>query len=537
MEYSSEHHEVDLLLSKLIEHPLDASEAEQLSALIGADRSLRRRYLEHCQMHALLRSEHGLLTAWSLADTTATAARRHLSWKLTALAIALAASLLLAFATVWWHSHERQSLPYRGDEVALLSKSVGAVFAYGPAGESNPAEGTPFRQGVYELQKGLVEFVYRSGAVLVVQAPATFELVDSASVRLEDGRVAAHVPQPAIGFRIESPGATVVDLGTDFAVQAVRDRESEVHVFKGEVRVDLHGSRGESSDPLRLVTGEATRVDFATGMPSGIDLDSQQFLRTLHEADTPYANAVMALHPAVYYRMEPTGDGSRLLDSSANGADATIHFGRATSPVWTAGKVGAALRLGGTTLQTYASAPAYPQATGDAMSVVGWVYASSRPRWASIAKNWAGGNDDRGQFHFGLYHDVGELEAHIVDDDGQEIIVRDKIPLPLNVWHHVAFVADGRELRLYRNGYEVDSKPYHKLHRDPRIRALAIGTKLNLAGNAPEEHDFNMWDGRLDELAVFNHALTSEQILNLYRLPGAIESRGLHKKDAKQKSL
>ncbi len=46
-----------------------------------------------------------------------------------------------------------------------------------------------------------------------------------------------------------------------------------------------------------------------------------------------------------------------------------------------------------------------------------------------------------------------------------------------------------------------------------------------------------MWDGRLDELAIFNHALTAEQILNLYRLPGAIESRGLHKEDAKQNSL
>jgi hypothetical protein len=122
-----------------------------------------------------------------------------------------------------------------------------------------------------------------------------------------------------------------------------------------------------------------------------------------------------------------------------------------------------------------------------------------------------------------LFEDGGELETHIVEGSGKEVFVRDNLPLPLHAWHHVAFVADGNELRLYRNGRQVASKPYHTLHRDPRIKALAIGTKLNLAGDAPEERDFNMWDGRLDELAVFNHALTAEQVLGLFRLSGTAE--------------
>ena len=226
----------------------------------------------------------------------------------------------------------------------------------------------------------------------------------------------------------------------------------------------------------------------------------------------------MALNPAVYYRMEPSGDGSQLVDSTANKANATVHVGRAIAPVWTVGKIGAALQLGGTAQQAYAAAPEYPQTDGDALTVAGWVYARSRPRWASIAKNWAGGNFDRGQFHFGLNFDGGELEAHIVDSSGKEIVVKDSVPLPLHSWHHVAFVADGKTLRLYRNGREVDAQPYHKLHRDPRITSLGIGTKLNLAGNAPEESDYNMWDGRLDELAIFNHALSAKDIQRLYEL-------------------
>jgi hypothetical protein len=148
---------------------------------------------------------------------------------------------------------------------------------------------------------------------------------------------------------------------------------------------------------------------------------------------------------------------------------------------------------------------------------VAWVSARSRPRWASIAKNWAG-SDQWGQFHFGLYYDSGELEAHIQDSSGREITVKDMKALPLGVWHHVAFVADGKMLRLYRNGSEVSSAPYDRLLSDPRIKALAIGTKLNLAGDGPDHSDFNMWDGRLDELAIFNKALSPEQIRELYDL-------------------
>lgn len=525
------------LLSQLADGRLGDDDRRRLGKFLESDPELRKHYLEYCQVHALLRSEHGLLTSWSVpaernaedlhADTAHTISpgaawnvASNRNWPRRWALAATVAAVALGF-TLW--RIDRPQAPYRGAETATLTKTVGARFAYGVDGEALSTNGMRMRQGVYVLQTGLIEIECDSGAVLVIRAPATFDLVNRSNVRLEDGQLAAHVPQGAVGFRIESPGATVIDLGTDFAVQAVKDKESEVHVFNGEVLVDLHGEKDRSSDLLRLVTGKAARVDLATGMPSGIDLNNQQFLRSLRESDTAYEDAVLALDPAVYYRMEPTGDGTQLADASSNGANASIHFGHATTPLWTAGRVGAALALGGPSQGTYAAANAYPQAVGKELSGVAWVYACSRPRWASIAKNWAGGDDDHGQFHFGLYDDVGELEVHMVDDQGKEVVVRDEVPLPLNVWHHVAFVADGKELRLYRNGREVASQPFRSLHLDPRIKALAIGTKLNLAGDAPEEHDFNMWDGRLDELAVFNHALTSEQVLNLYRLTEKIE--------------
>jgi hypothetical protein len=265
-----------------------------------------------------------------------------------------------------------------------------------------------------------------------------------------------------------------------------------------------------------MATGEETRIDFLTGKPSGIELDEQRFLRRLDAEPHAYTRRILALGPAVYFPMEPAGDATYLEDFGPEGMDAKINFGRAKGSVWAAGKIGLAFALGGPAQQTYASAEVYPQTTGDQLSVVAWVNARSRPRWASIAKNWAGA--DWGQFHFGLYFDSGELEAHIQDSSKREITVKDSVPLPLNVWHHVAFVADGNVLRLYREGKQVGSAPYSGLKSDPRIRSLAIGTKLNLRGDSPEEQHFNMWDGRLDELAIFNAALSPEQIQALYEL-------------------
>jgi ferric-dicitrate binding protein FerR (iron transport regulator) len=514
----------EMLLGRLTEGGLDDAQFHQLGRLIESDGARRTQYLHYCQMHGLLRAEHGLLASWGMSELDVPApqvgvASRRLTRALPILA--LAAVLLVAIATVLWINHTpEESAPFRGEVVALLKKQVRARFEYGPRGEATPLTGAEMPEGPYELTSGIVELQSNSGVVLTLESPASFTLLDDDGMRIDAGRVAAHVPKSATGFRVEIPNGTVIDLGTDFAVEAIEGEKSEVHVFKGEVQINLSGSKATGASPLHLTTGEATKIDFLTGMPSGIDLDEQRFLRELDAEPHAYTQQILAMRPAVYYPMEPAGDGTHLLDVSVDRSDAQINFGNATEPVWATGKIGLAFAMGGPAQQTYATVAEYPQAEGDQLSVVAWVAARSRPRWGSIAKNWAG-SDQWGQFHFGLHYDSGELEAHIQDSSGKEITVKDAVPIPLNDWHHVAFVADGSTLRLYRNGIEVSTAPYRQLKRDPRIKALAIGTKLNLSADAPDSHDFNMWDGRLDELAIFNHALTAEQLRELYELGNA----------------
>jgi hypothetical protein len=82
---------------------------------------------------------------------------------------------------------------------------------------------------------------------------------------------------------------------------------------------------------------------------------------------------------------------------------------------WVAGRFGGALNFRGTTNGNYVIVPTYPKPT-NAMSVSAWVWADSRPTWASIVKNWGGAT--AGQFHFGLQDTFGDLSNFISAQGG-----------------------------------------------------------------------------------------------------------------------
>ena len=59
------------LLSRLTEGGLNELELQQLERLIESDRTARHQYLEYCQMHGMLRAEHGLLASWGVPEVEA----------------------------------------------------------------------------------------------------------------------------------------------------------------------------------------------------------------------------------------------------------------------------------------------------------------------------------------------------------------------------------------------------------------------------------------------------------------------------------
>ena len=88
-------------------------------------------------------------------------------------------------------------------------------------------------------------------------------------------------------------------------------------------------------------------------------------------------------------------------------------------------------------------------------------------------------------------------------------------------WQHVAFVADGEFVRLFRNGAEVARERYEGL-AEPTFKALGIGIKLPGSNPLRQQGSAGYWDGRIDELAVFNRALSPLDIERLYQSVNAV---------------
>ena len=138
-----------------------------------------------------------------------------------------------------------------------------------------------------------------------------------------------------------------------------------------------------------------------------------------------------------------------------------------------------------------------------------------------IAANWghynAAGGDCTGQFHFGLFQEDGDLGARIIQRNGQWTEVREgeSRPFPLGVWQHVALVVGGSAAHLYHNGLEVASQPVAGILPQPRVASLGIGCKTNSAGTDVELGKPCFWLGRIDELALFNRALSVAEIQRL----------------------
>ncbi|MEM1297131.1 MAG: FecR domain-containing protein, partial [Verrucomicrobiota bacterium] len=177
--------------------------------------------------------------------------------------LGIAAAVALLLLGGFWISQ-----PSPGDPVAVLTARDSGDLRY--QGKLLDLEDTTIRTGHYEASEGITSFRFGNGVEVVVEAPATFQIESNLRMSLAQGRLSATVPPEGIGFTVETPAAEVVDFGTEFAVEVATDRSSEVHVFDGAV--DVKPLKNSEAQPVRLVTNDATRIEYESDVPMGIPL-------------------------------------------------------------------------------------------------------------------------------------------------------------------------------------------------------------------------------------------------------------------------
>lgn len=521
--------EFDRLLAALCDAKLGPSEMVRLNQLLRCSPEWRERYILYMSLHATLHNTMGGGRTAGADDGVETGrspqirlklkgerGRREAIGRLRRVGLAASAMLLLAAmgaiaGWLWAVGRVGLEAATRGPIVARASRSAGVRFAVDGL---SVGPDRPMRAGEYRLMEGIVQVTFRRGAEVLIMAPADFTLSQD-RLLLRRGKLTARVPAPAKGFTVETPSATLIDLGTEFGVDVDPAANAEVHVFRGEVIVQPRSQTDVR--PVRLTAWCATRVDGVSATPSGIEVDATRFLRQLEEPTTEYSRLVAAMNPRIYLDMEPTSDGHSLFEVGSSRAIGRVAPGPGHGTSWYPGRFGSSLRLRGPGHSDYALIPFRPELVGETMSVVAWVLAESRPRWASILKRW--GRSEDNSFHFGLYLDDGDLEIHTSQADGREFIAREGRPLPTGRWQHVAFVVDRKVLHLYRNGQEV-ARADHPGLRPGTLESIGVGAKLNVAGDGPDPIEPGYWDGRLDEIAIYPQALDADQIRRLYLAAG-----------------
>lgn len=244
-----EAHDPEVLIQHYVEDCLTEAEATALMDMLQRDPALSTRLMDQLHLDAMLRSEGASLMPQAAPAApletriTSPVTSKKTRWLPMTTAAAIAACATLAGTWLFNLTNDAEAT---SSAVAVLMRGVDARWE-GRA----PQAGTPLTPGMLHLTSGLAQIEFYQGARVTLEGPADFELISVSEARCTSGKLSAHVPPQATGFRIHTPKGTVVDLGTDFGLD-LNSPEAQVHVFKGEV--ELHPD-GAKMQPLK--EGEA----------------------------------------------------------------------------------------------------------------------------------------------------------------------------------------------------------------------------------------------------------------------------------------
>ncbi len=195
--------------------------------------------------------------------------------------------------------------------------------------------------------------------------------------------------------------------------------------------------------------------------------------------------------------------GTIAADSSGNGNDGTLVNG----PSWTAGQVNGGLSFDGSNdYVEVADDPSFDIASE--ITVTAWINPTDASDWRTIVSKLAGNRKD-------VYWFLrkGKIGAALAGPSG--VPGRDwqpNVPIEINTWTHVALTYDGATMIMYKDGA-------------PAASTSASGA-LMLADSSSNESCLvganTQWGehfhGIIDELQVYNRALSASEIGGLYQL-------------------
>ena len=126
---------------------------------------------------------------------------------------------------------------------------------------------------VLRMKSGEVRLDYSSGVMLTVRGAAEFDVMTASRTLLRQGQATVRSPRRAVGFKVHTQLADVVDVvGSEFGVEVGPQGETFVVVFEGALNIWYLNIENPTEElgQVRLSSGEAVSID-QTGHVSRID--------------------------------------------------------------------------------------------------------------------------------------------------------------------------------------------------------------------------------------------------------------------------
>lgn len=188
------------------------------------------------------------------------------------------------------------------------------------------------------------------------------------------------------------------------------------------------------------------------------------------------------------------GSGTTVANAVAGG----LHGGGLNGAAWTAeGRYGAALTFDGVNdWVTVADHPALDLTTN--ATLMAWVYPTALSNWRTVVMK-----EFPGEASYYLSSAPGDVANGGGRIGGVYYNISGGVQLPLNAWTHLAMTYDGANIRVYRNGALVATRAQTGSFDQSN-------SPLRFGGNATWSSEF--WQGRIDEVRLYNRALSAAEI-------------------------
>ena len=382
-----------------------------------------------------------------------------------------------------------------------------------------------------QLDKGLVQVTYSNGAVVLLEGPISYTLDSQNSGFLDRGKLVAHADtKQSLQFTITTPNARFVDMGTAFGVAVEAEGRAAIAVFTGKVMTAAKKAGGGWTPQIALNEGQAgiyeqakftrqvcKRSDFPTLQPDppaplvplapSVPSSYERWLKASRELQG--RDDLVA-----YYDFQPNPDDSTvLLNHSASGAK---YHGEILNADFVDG------RFPGKKCLEFMSADSGVRVNlpdeYKRMTVIAWV------KIEQLVNIYHGiltsdGWTEPGKFHFQIRKN-GQVGMHIFsgwakfeDYWSTKTLTNDY----LGRWYMIAGVVDTDQNSetVYVNGEFFDKLPTMDQTLPIRIGLAKIG---GWNRTVPTDPDYpRNFSGRIDELMIFQSALTAEEIKKIYQ--------------------